>query len=249
MVPILMVMGYTGEMSFTVSELSADRLEGASPQEVLRWALKRFGDKIAIASSFGVEDVALIDMASEIRADFRIFCLDTGRLHQQTYDTMDRIRNRYGVRVEVLFPNAAEVEAMVTDSGLNLFYDSVGNRKQCCDVRKVRPLRRVLSKLDAWITGIRREQNVTRAGIPKISIDHANGGLVKVNPLAAWSVEDVWTYVRERKVPYNPLHDGGYPSIGCEPCTRPVQGDEGIRSGRWWWEDPDTRECGLHLKE
>lgn len=189
MVPIRGRMSYTRSMSFTVSELSADQLEGASPQEALRWALKRFGNKIAIASSFGVEDVALIDMASEIRPDFRVFCLDTGRLHQQTYDTMDRIRNRYDVRIEVLFPNAAEVESMVTDCGLNLFYDSVDNRKRCCDVRKVRPLRRILSELDAWITGIRREQNVTRAGIPKVSVDHANGGIVKINPLAAWSVE------------------------------------------------------------
>ena len=222
--------------------------EDASPQDVLAWALGRFGARIAVASSFGLEDVTLIDMAAAIRPDVRVFCLDTGRLHQETYDVMDRIRNRYELRIEVLYPDASQAEEMVQSLGVNLFYDSVQNRMRCCDVRKVRPLRRVLSTLDAWITGLRRDQNVTRANIPKVAIDDANGGLVKVCPLADWTQADVWAYVREHRVPYNSLHDQGYPSIGCLPCTRPVKAGEDPRAGRWWWENPETKECGLHLE-
>lgn len=236
-------------MPFSLSELPGHAFEGASPSEVLSWALQRFGDRIAIASSFGVEDVALIDMAVAVKPDVRVFTLDTGRLHQETYDLMDRIRSRYDLRIQVLYPDAAEAEQMVTSLGINLFYDSVANRMKCCEVRKVRPLRRVLGTLDAWVTGLRRDQNVTRANVPKVAIDDANGGLVKVSPLAGWTHEDVWGYVREHRVPYNGLHDQGYPSIGCAPCTRPVKPGEDLRAGRWWWENPETRECGLHLKK
>ena len=230
-------------------EIPADRLETATAQEVLEWALPRFGDRIAIASSFGVEDVTLIDIAAQIRSTVRVFCLDTGRLHQQTYDLMDRIRNRYGLTIEVLYPSTPDLESMVREHGINLFYDSIENRRRCCDVRKVQPLRRVLSTLDAWVTGLRREQNVSRANIAKVEVDHANGGLLKINPLADWSHDQLWAHIRDHSVPYNTLHDEDYPSISCEPCTRPVQTDEDPRSGRWWWESAETRECGLHVED
>jgi len=230
-------------------DIPTTELDAYSADQVLEWTLNQFGDRCAIASSFGVEDVALIHMAAAIKPNVRVFCLDTGRLHQQTYDLMDRIRNRYGVSIEVMMPNSTDVETMVHQHGVNLFYDSIELRKRCCDVRKVRPLRRILSNLDAWVTGIRRAQNVSRASIPKLQVDHANGGLVKANPLAEWSAEQVWDYVRENKIPYNPLHDNGFPSIGCEPCTRPVEDGDDARSGRWWWEHAEMRECGLHTGE
>jgi len=224
-------------------------LDALSAEQVLEWTFNRFGDRVALAASFGVEDVALIHMASSIRSNVRVFCLDTGRLHQQTYDLMDRIRNRYGISIEIMMPNTADVETMVHQHGINLFYDSVELRRRCCDVRKIRPLRRVLSKLDAWVTGIRRDQNVSRAGIVKLHLDHANGGLIKANPLADWTSERVWEFVKENNIPYNPLHDNGFPSIGCEPCTRPIEAGDESRSGRWWWESAEMRECGLHAGE
>jgi thioredoxin-dependent adenylylsulfate APS reductase len=187
-------------------------------------------------------------MAASITPKVRVFSLDTGRLPQETYDLMDRVRNRYGIKIETLFPDAAEVEKMVTNHGINLFYDSVEKRRLCCGVRKVKPLRRILSSLDAWVVGLRRDQNVTRTEIRKVGIDHANYGIVKLSPLADWSGEQVWDYVRENKVPYNALHDRGFPSIGCEPCSRSVEAGEDPRSGRWWWENSETKECGLHPK-
>ncbi len=235
-------------MSFDLSELPGDRFEGATAETVLRWALERFGDRLVIASSFGLEDVVLIDMAAGLSDDIRVFTLDTGRLHQATYDLMDRVRNRYELDIEVMFPEAGAVQAMVRASGLNLFYDSISNRKRCCHARKLEPLARALGACDAWVTGLRREQNVTRAETPVVELDAAHGSIVKVSPLADWSSEQVWEYVRENRVPYNALHDAGYPSIGCEPCTRPVKPGEDARSGRWWWENAETRECGLHLK-
>jgi len=235
-------------MKFQLSELPADKFENASASELLTWALNRFGSNLALASSFGPEDMVLIDMASQIDPAVRVFSLDTGRLHQDTYDLMDRVRNRYGIRLEVLFPNATKVEEMVSLHGINLFYDSVEKRRLCCGVRKVGPLNRILTTLDAWVTGLRRDQIVTRAHTPRVEIDHSHGGCVKISPLAGWSSQDVWDYLTENKVPYNALHDKGFPSIGCEPCTRPVKDDENPRSGRWWWENPETKECGLHLK-
>ncbi len=234
--------------SSTAAEDPASPQDAVSPQDVLSWALERFGDRIVVASSFGVEDVALIDMAAAIRPDVRVFMLDTGRLHQATYDVMDRIRNRYQLRIEVMFPDAPRVEAMVREHGINLFYDSPESRRRCCLARKVEPLKRMLTTVDAWVTGLRRDQGVTRGQVAHVELDHANNSIVKVNPLADWTSEQVWDYVKANRVPYNALHDGGFPSIGCEPCTRPVKPGEDARSGRWWWENPDTRECGLHLK-
>jgi phosphoadenosine phosphosulfate reductase len=215
-------------------------------QEIVRLALERFGRRVALSSSFGAEDMVLIDMLMRVDPRARIVTLDTGRLPQETYNVMDAARQKYGATIEAFFPQAEAVQAMVAQHGMNLFYHSIDNRKLCCGVRKMEPLRRALSGLDAWMTGLRREQSVTRTGVPKVEWDESNR-LIKINPLAEWTLDDVWQYIRENNVPYNALHDRGYPSIGCAPCTRAVQPGEDQRAGRWWWEHPDTKECGLHV--
>lgn len=220
-----------------------------SPQEILRWAFEEFGDKIALASSFGVEDVALIDIMVKINRKARIFTLDTGRLNEETYEVMDRIRDKYGIAIESYFPDSQKVEALERTKGFYSFRKSVENRKECCGIRKVEPLGRALSTLDAWITGLRRAQSVTRTDIAKVEIDAVHHNMIKVNPLADWSEEQVWEYVKGNQVPYNKLHDQGYPSIGCSPCTRAIKPGEDIRAGRWWWENPEQKECGLHVHE
>jgi phosphoadenosine phosphosulfate reductase len=222
-------------------------LEGAPPQKILEWALKELHPKIALASSFGLEDVALIDMLVKINPKARVFCLETGRLHQETYDVMDEIKEKYNIQIEVFFPDTARVEKMVRERGMNLFYHSVENRKLCCGIRKVEPLNRALSQLDGWITGIRKDQTQNRTTARYVEIDTDHGNIIKVNPLLDWSFNQVWDYVRQNKVPYNVLHDRGFPSIGCEPCTRAIQPGEDPRAGRWWWEQ-DNKECGLHVK-
>ncbi len=227
-------------------ESIAKEMEEKSAEEVLRWALGRFRS-IALASSFGAEDVVIIDMLMKIDKNARVFTLDTGRLNQETYDVMDAIRERYGISIEVYFPDKEDVEKMVREHGMNLFYKSVEYRKLCCEVRKVKPLNRALSNLDAWITGLRREQTDTRSNIMKVEIDHAHNGIVKINPLADWTWSMVWDYIKKNNVPYNKLHDKGYPSIGCEPCTRAIREGEPFRAGRWWWEDRSHKECGLHF--
>jgi phosphoadenosine phosphosulfate reductase len=221
--------------------------EPLSAQDVVRLAHQRFGHNVALSSSFGAEDMVLVDMLMKVDAKARIFTLDTGRLPQETYNVIDATRERYGATIEVLFPQAEAVEAMVAEHGVNLFYHSIENRKLCCGVRKMEPLRRALSGLDAWMTGLRRDQSVTRTDVHKIEWDASNQ-LVKVNPIVDWTHDDVWKYIRENNVPYNALHDRGYPSIGCGPCTRAVLAGEHERAGRWWWEHPDTKECGLHVK-
>ena len=229
----------------TVTEL-ASRAEPMSTEDVLKLGLDTFGRKVALSSSFGAEDMVLIDMLMKLDRTARIFTLDTGRLPQETHNVIDATRSKYGAAIEVFFPQAEAIEAMVAEHGMNLFYQSVENRKLCCGVRKMEPLRRALSGLDAWITGLRREQSVTRTAVHKIEWDEGHG-LVKMNPLVDWTHDDVWKYIREHNVPYNALHDRGYPSIGCGPCTRAVQPGEHERAGRWWWEHPETKECGLHV--
>lgn len=224
-----------------------EELGSLGANELLEWALKAFYPRVALACSFQAEESVLIDMMHRLQGpNFRIFTLDTGRLNQETYNCMDAIRERYGVGVEVFFPDAARVESMAREHGLNLFYKSVEFRKLCCGIRKVEPLNRALSGLDAWMTGLRREQAVTRADVSKVEIDKDHGGIIKINPLVDWSHRQVWGYIRENNLPYNKLHDYGYPSIGCAPCTRAIQPGEDIRAGRWWWENPETKECGLH---
>jgi phosphoadenosine phosphosulfate reductase len=224
-------------------------VEEFKSEEVLQWALDRFSPKIALACSFQAEASVLIDMMYRIRgSDFRVFTLDTGRLNQETYDCMDAVRERYGVAIEVYFPDAIKIQEMVRTHGLNLFYNSIEMRKLCCGIRKVEPLNRALSGLSAWITGLRREQGVTRSEIWKVELDKEHGRILKFNPLADWTHDQVWAYIRKNRVPYNLLHDRGYPSIGCAPCTRAIKPGEDLRAGRWWWENPDTKECGLHVK-
>lgn len=224
-------------------------LEGKNAEEVLCWAFEAYHPRIALASSFGAEDVVLIDMMAKINPNARVFTLDTGRLNQETYDVMDRVREKYGIKVEVMFPKAETVEAMVREKGMNLFYDSIENRKECCGIRKVEPLNRALRDLDAWITGLRRQQSVTRTAVAKVEQDEAHNNMVKINPLADWTRDQVGDYIKRHDVPYNKLHDLGYPSIGCAPCTRAVKPGEDERAGRWWWEQPESKECGLHVKK
>ena len=225
----------------------AEEMEDKSAMEVLKWAINAYAPKIALASSFGAEDVILIDMMVKINKEkAKIFTLDTGRLNQETYDVMDAIRKKYDIQIEVYFPEQRETEEMVKIKGMNLMYESVENRKLCCEIRKVHPLNRALSKLDGWITGLRREQAITRANINKLEIDSSHGSIAKINPLADWTNEMIWDYIHKNNVPYNKLHDSGYPSIGCEPCTRAVHRGEDPRAGRWWWENATQKECGLH---
>jgi phosphoadenosine phosphosulfate reductase len=244
-----------------------ENFEKMSAEEIIKWALQKYGDKVALASSFGAEDVILIDMLVKIyRSMFnvqrstnnqpRIFTLDTGRLPQETYDVMDRIREKYNVEIKVFYPDARAVEDIVEKYGFNLFYKSIELRQLCCRIRKVEPLNRAFKELnlDAWICGLRREQSVTRAEIKKIEYElrttnNEQRTIVKISPLADWTEKQVWDYIKKNNVPYNTLHDKGYPSIGCAPCTRSVRKIEDIRAGRWWWEEPDKKECGLHTKK
>ena len=230
--------------------ISSGQAEALSAQEILTWSLKNFSPRIALACSFGApEGMVVLDLMHRIDAASRVFVLDTGRLPQATYDLIDRVRDRYDKPVEVVFPRAEDLEAMVRRDGFNLFYESVEKRQLCCRIRKVEPLERQLAELDAWVTGLRRDQNVTRTDTPKIEIEERRGGLVKINPIADWSREDVLAYARERDVPTNRLHAEGYPSVGCAPCSRAVKAGEESRAGRWWWEHPETKECGIHVGE
>ncbi len=234
-----------------IDELEAGELsvefEGAEPQEALAWALDRFSPRIAISTAFQIDGVALIDMAYELDPEVKVFSVDTGRLPEETFELIEQLRDRYpGLRLELLSPNPDHVSGMVARHGPNLFYRQVEHRLLCCQVRKVIPLTRHLAGLDAWVTGLRRDQWASRSDIRKVEIDHDHGAIVKLNPLAEWTEEEVWDYVRERDVPYHPLYDRGYTSIGCAPCTRPVQAGEPTRAGRWWWESNAPKECGIH---
>jgi phosphoadenosine phosphosulfate reductase len=201
---------------------------------------------VALATSFGAEDVVLIDMLAKIDPECHIFTLDTGRLPQETYEVDEEIRRKYGLKIESYYPNAAAIQEIVTKHGPNLFYQSSELRKLCCKTRKIEPLNRALSTLSAWITGLRREQSVTRTEVGKVETDESHNSSLKINPLADWTEKQVWAYIKKHNVPYNALHDRGFPSIGCAPCTRPVEPGEDIRAGRWWWETPEQKECGLH---
>jgi phosphoadenosine phosphosulfate reductase len=200
----------------------------------------------ALASSLSAEDMVLTDAILGAGLPIDIFTLDTGRLHGDTLAVIEAVKVRYGHAIRIVRPDAGEVSEYVRAHGANAFYGSVDLRKRCCEIRKVRPLARVLSGYRAWLTGLRRAQAATRSGVAVQSFDAVHG-IDKVSPLADWSEHDVWAYVRSRHVPYNRLHDQGYPSIGCAPCTRPVALGEDVRAGRWWWETPETKECGLHV--
>lgn len=218
------------------------------PETMLRHFMEIYGDRIALSSSLSAEDQALTDMMLGINPQARIFSLDTGRLFPETYALLDKTNLHYGIKIEVFCPQTEALQEMVNTQGINLFYESIEKRHLCCQVRKLEPLSRAFRTLDAWVCGLRRGQSVTRNDMRRVEWDDRHG-LLKINPLIDWSEEQVWAYVREHRVPYNKLHDQGFPSIGCQPCTRAVKPGEDIRSGRWWWEDPQHRECGLHIKE
>ncbi|MDT8370878.1 MAG: phosphoadenylyl-sulfate reductase [Gammaproteobacteria bacterium] len=204
-------------------------------------------ESATFASSYGAEDMVLMDLICKFAPEIEIFTLDTGRLPKETYTVMQEAKARYNLDVKVYFPEAADVEQYVSQNGPNAFYDSVELRKQCCGMRKVKPLKRALAGKDAWLTGMRRSQAVTRSELP-VSERDQDHGLQKFSPLTDWSNADVWAYIRAFDVPYNTLHDQGFASIGCEPCTRAITTGEDIRAGRWWWENPESKECGLHVK-
>jgi phosphoadenosine phosphosulfate reductase len=227
-------------------ELSIE-FEGQGPQELLEWALERFTPRIALSTAFQVDGVALLDMAYDLDPAVKVFSVDTGRLPAETYELVEQLRGRYPeMELELLSPSARHVQAMVGRYGPNLFHRQVEQRLLCCNVRKVQPLTRHLATLDAWITGLRRDQWASRTDIRKVEIDHDHGGIVKLNPLAEWTEGEVWDYVRERDLPYHPLYDRGYTSIGCAPCTRALAPGEQARDGRWWWEQNAPKECGIH---
>ncbi len=230
---------------FEAGQLAVE-FDTEEPQRIIEWALERWKAQIGICTSFQAEGMILLDMAWRIDPQVRVFTVDTGRLPQETYDIIEQVREHYGIEVEVYFPDARQVQTMVRRYGPNLFYKSVEERFLCCNVRKVEPLRKVLEGLDAWITGLRREQWASRANIRKIEIDHDHGGLAKINPLADWTSQEVWEYIHAYEVPYHPLYDQGYTSIGCAPCTRVTQPGEDPRAGRWWWEKNAPKECGIH---
>ncbi len=222
-------------------------MEGASPVEILKWVSEKYGEDAVFTSSFGAEDMVIMDMMARNKIGAKIATIDTGRLPQETYDLMDRSVEKYGLEVLKYFPDYNEVEKMINEKGMNLFYKSVENRKLCCNIRKVQPLNRLLEGRKAWITGLRADQTSFRKKSRAIEVDKGRG-IIKINPLLAWTSEDVWDYIRANDVPYSTLHDEGYPSIGCLPCTRAVKPGEDERAGRWWWEE-DVKECGLHLQE
>lgn len=233
-----------------LSKLDADRLaaefETRSAEDVIRWTLETFGRLAGVCTSFQTEGMVILDIAHRIDPGVSVFTIDTGRLPQETHDLIDRTRERYAIDVEVYYPDQADLKPMVSKHGVNAFYRSVELRLLCCELRKVKPLQRALKDKDAWITGLRRSHGQRRAGVRKLELDPAHGGIVKVSPLADWTSEEVWDYIRRNDVPYNQLYDKGYTSIGCAPCTRPTRPGEDARAGRWWWEHNVEKECGIH---
>ena len=220
-------------------------LADLNPLQILQWVEKTV-DQPVFASSLGQEDQVILHLIASNRLAVPVITLDTGRLFPEAYDLIAENESRFGVKIRLLFPDAGEVEAMVEEEGVNLFLKSVDLRKRCCQVRKINPLRRVLKESGGWVCGLRQEQSQTRAELKVVEWDEANG-IPKINPLYNWSLEQVTGYLKENRVPYNPLHDRGFVSIGCACCTRAVRPGEDIRAGRWWWEAPEHKECGLHL--
>jgi phosphoadenosine phosphosulfate reductase len=215
--------------------------------EHLRAAVRDYG-RVVYSNSLGSESMVLTDLIWTEVPEIEIFTLDTGRLHEETYGLIERLERRYQRRFKVYYPDPASLEPFVQKNGVNGFYDSIENRQGCCHIRKIEPFRRAIAGAGAWVTGVRHEQSATRAQAVPVETDAANGGIAKISPLLEWTHDEVWSYIRAKKLPYNPLHDKGYPSIGCAPCTRAVEPGADSRSGRWWWENADSKECGLHPK-
>jgi phosphoadenylyl-sulfate reductase (thioredoxin) len=228
-------------------EQAAARLETATPQEIVAWTLRRFGaERSAVVTGLQAEGVAVADMAVQIDPGVRIVTIDTGRLPAQTHEYIDTLRGLWGRDIEVVHPDAQLLSDYTTANGVNAFYNSVQLRLDCCHIRKVEPLERILRGVDAWMTGLRRTQSDRRAGTPVVEQDDEHGGIAKVNPVAGWSEEQVVDYLQARGLPRHPLYDRGFRSIGCAPCTRAVGPQEHPRAGRWWWEDGVDKECGIH---
>lgn len=228
---------------------SSEQLEAKvqTTLEVLNRLVAEHGDGVTFANSLGAEDMVLTHLICRHVPQIEIFSLDTGRLPEETVRLLHRVQRHYGRVVKVFYPDAARLEQYVLRHGINAFYDSVELRKRCCEIRKVEPLRRALSGKKAWVTGLRRSQSVTRTALAEVAWDEDNG-LYKASPLADWSEAEVWAFIRQHEVPYNELHDRNYPSIGCAPCTRAITIGEDPRAGRWWWEQPESKECGLHTR-
>ncbi len=224
-----------------------EELKGKSSEEVIAFFLKYYGEKIVLSTSLGLEDQVLTEMVMGQNKEVEVFTLDTGRLFPETYDLIARTNKHFGIRMKTYFPEAEKVEDMVAHHGINLFYDGVEKRKMCCGIRKVAQLPRAFKGKEAWICGLRKDQSVSRFFSSLVEWD-ANNGLVKINPLIQWTEKQVMAYIKEHKIPYNLLHDRGFPSIGCEPCTRAVEPGEDSRAGRWWWENEAHKECGLHKR-
>ena len=221
-------------------------LKKDSPDKILEWTVDWLFPWVSMACSFGLEDVVLLHMVAQLEQKPKIFFIDTGRIHQETYELVDRIRQRYQLAIDVYSPDGKAVADMSSSFGYSHIYESHDHRKACCEVRKLVPLRQALEGSRGWVTGLRRQQNTTRQATEVLQIDYANGNILKINPLCNWTTEDVWAFVKKNNIPYNSLHDKGFPSIGCAPCTRAIQDGEDLRAGRWWWENSATRECGLH---
>ena len=233
-------------MNVQIDKLN-QKYENATAEELLKGFLSSFKGTIALSSSLSIEDQVLTHIICNIDKTTKIFTLDTGRLFPDTYDLIHRTNSKFGIKMKVYFPEAGEVEQMVNTKGINLFFESVENRKLCCNLRKIRPLKRAFQGLEVWICGLRREQSVTRQDMQRIEWDEGNG-IIKLNPLIDWTEDEVKEFIKINGIPYNPLHDKGFPSIGCQPCTRAIFPGEDIRAGRWGWENPETKECGLHKR-
>ena len=216
------------------------------PADILTQGLEAAGERVSLACSFSVEDVVVIDLASRLNLPLGVFAIDTGRLNEETYEAAEAVMGRYGIQIDWYFPDRQAVESLESQKGLFSFRESLENRKECCRIRKVESLDRALEGLAGWVTGLRRDQSITRADLAPLETDAGHGGILKINPLIYWTEEEVWEYAKRERIPVNRLHRTGYPSIGCAPCTRAVRPGESSRAGRWWWEDPDHKECGLH---
>jgi phosphoadenosine phosphosulfate reductase len=231
-------------MSTTISELPAN----ATPVDILRVGIEAAGGPVSLACSFSLEDVAIIDIAHKAGLTLGVFALDTGRLNEETYEVAEALVERYRLKIDWYFPRHEDVEMLESTEGLFSFRESLDKRHACCAIRKVEPLSRALKGLAGWVTGMRREQSVTRSELKALEQDAMNGGIIKINPLLDWSEERLLAYVEEQRLPKNRLYSLGYRSIGCAPCTRAVKEGEDARAGRWWWENPENKECGLHRR-
>ena len=227
-------------------ELALDYQGSGEAEDVLRWALDKFHPNIAIACSF--QHCVLIHMAVSIKPDVRVFSIDTGRLPEETYECAHDIEKQLGVKIEWFFPRNDTLEKLTKEKGSFSFKESLEARRECCAIRKVEPLNRALSQLDAWVSGVRAGQSVTRNEAEKLETDHTHGDIIKINPLVDWTYDDIREYVKKHKLPYNRLFEKGYKSIGCSCCTRPIKSGEDERAGRWWWEHPEHKECGMHVR-